>query len=61
METQCIRYTGYFLPKVAIKDYDIIIDGQNVFDQLVKNDMRTYNNIQKIVTDKEMITQLVVY
>ena len=25
-----------------------MIDGQNVFDQPVKNDLRTYNNIQKI-------------
>ena len=27
-----------------------MIDGQNVFDPPVKNDMRTYDNIQKIVT-----------
>ena len=25
-----------------------MIDGQNVFDQPVKNDLRTYDNIQKI-------------
>ena len=25
-----------------------MIDGKNVFDQLVKNDFRTYDNIQKI-------------
>ena len=31
------------------------------FDQPVKNDMRTYDNIRKIVTQvNEMITQLVV-
>ena len=27
-----------------------MIDGQNVFDQPVKNYMRTYDNIQKITT-----------
>ena len=27
-----------------------MIDGQNVFDQLVKNNLRTYDNIRKIAT-----------
>ena len=27
-----------------------MIDGQNLFDQLVKNDLRAYDNIQKIAT-----------
>ena len=30
-----------FLPKVEIKDYNFMIDGQNLFDQPVKNDLRT--------------------
>ena len=29
--------TGYFLPKVQIKDYNIMIDGRNFFDQPIKN------------------------
>ena len=29
--------TGYYLPKVEIKDYNVMIDGQNFFDQPVKN------------------------
>ena len=37
-------------PKVEIKDYNIMIDGQNSFDQPVKNDVKTCNNIQKIAT-----------
>ena len=37
--------TGYFLPKVEIKVCNIMIDGQNSFDQPVKNDLRTYDNI----------------
>ena len=41
-------HTGYYLAKVEIKDYNIMIDGENVFDQPVKIDMRTYNNIRKI-------------
>ena len=29
-----------------------MIDRRNFFDQLIKNDMRTYKNIQKIATDQ---------
>ena len=34
------RHTGYFLPKVEVTVYDVMIDGQNAFDQLVKNYLR---------------------
>ena len=39
--------TGYYLLKVEIKDY-VMIDGQNLSDQAVKKDIRTYDNIPKI-------------
>ena len=29
-----------------------MIDGQNIFDQPVKNNLRTYNNIRKITIDQ---------
>ena len=41
-------HTGCYLPKVEIKDCNVTIDGKNFFDQPVKSDMRTYNNIRKI-------------
>ena len=28
----------------------VITDGQNLFDQLVENSLKTYNNIRKIAT-----------
>ena len=31
-------YMPYFLPAVERKDYDVMIDGKNVFDQPLKND-----------------------
>ena len=43
-------HTGYYLPKVEIKDYNVMTDGKNFFDQPVKSDMRTYDNIPKIGT-----------
>ena len=42
--------TGYYLPKLKIKDCNVLIDGKNFFDQPVKSNMRTYDNIQKIAT-----------
>ena len=33
-----IRFIGYFLPKVEINDYNVMIYGQNFFDQPIKND-----------------------
>ena len=40
----------YYIPNVEIKDYNVIIDGKNFFDQPVKNDKVTYENIRKIAT-----------
>ena len=41
-------HTGYYLAKVGIKDYNVMIDGEKKFHQPVKSNMRTYDNIQKI-------------
>ena len=38
-----------------------MIDGKIFFDQPVKNDQRTYDDISKLQQVKEMITQPVVY
>ena len=39
-----------FFPAVETKDYNVMIDGNFFFDQPVKNDQRTYDDIQKIAT-----------
>ena len=38
----------YYLPTVEIKDYNIMINGENFFDQTIKNNKVTYDNIRKI-------------
>ena len=38
----------YYLPTVEIKDYNIMINGENLFDQPIKNNKVTYDNIRKI-------------
>ena len=42
--------TGYYLPKVEIKEYSVMIDGKNFFDRPINSCMKTYDSIQKIVT-----------
>ena len=38
----------YYLPTIEIKDYNIVINGENFFDQPIKNNKATYDNIRKI-------------
>ena len=39
---------GYYHPNVEIKEYNIMINGENFSDQPTKNDKVTYENIRKI-------------
>ena len=56
-ETQRTSHTGYYFLYVEIKDYNVMINGENFFDQPINNNKVTYENIRKI---KELITQLAV-
>ena len=49
-DTERTSHSGYYLPNVEIKDYNIMINGQNFFDQPIKNNKITYENIRKIAT-----------
>ena len=40
----------YYIPNVEIKDYNVMVDGKNFFDQPIKNNKTTYENIRKIAT-----------
>ena len=40
----------YYLPTVEIKDYNVLINGENVFDRSIKNNKVTYENIRKVAT-----------
>ena len=39
-----------YLQTVEIKDYNVMINEINFFDQSIKNDLKTYDNITKIQT-----------
>ena len=49
-DTQRTSHSGYYVPNVEIKDYNIMINGENVFDQPIKNNKVTYESIRKIAT-----------
>ena len=42
----------YYLPIVEIKDCNIMINGENFFDQPIKKNKVTYDNIRKIATGR---------
>ena len=46
-DTQRTSHSNYYLPNVEIKDCNITINGENFFDQPIK-DKTTHDNIRKI-------------
>ena len=51
-ESYRTSHSTYYLPKVEIKDYNVMIDGRNFFDQSINSMSDTYENIRKIATGK---------
>ena len=49
-DAQRIAHNSYYLPTLEIKDYNIMINGENFFDQPINNNKVTYENIRKITT-----------
>ena len=45
-------HSNYYCQKVEIKDYNVMIDGKNLFDQPVNSDLKTNENIRKIATSQ---------
>ena len=49
-DTKRTSAKDYYLPNVEIKDYNIMINGETFFDQPIKDNKVTYENIRKIAT-----------
>ena len=47
-ENDRTSHSAYYLPKLEIKDYNVMIDGRNFFDQPINNMNKTYENTRKI-------------
>ena len=42
----------YFLPRVNITNYNVLIDGRNFYDQPINDQIKKYDKIRKITTGK---------
>ena len=42
----------YFLPRVDIKDYNVLIDGRNFYDQDISDDFKKYEELRKVMTGR---------
>ena len=42
----------YFLPRVKIANYNVLIDGRNFYDQPINDQIKKYDKIRKIATGK---------
>ena len=51
-DAQRLSNKKYYLQNVETKDYNVMIDGKNFFDQPIKNDKVTYENIRKIAAGR---------
>ena len=49
-DTQRTSHSDYYLPNVELKDYNNMINGENFFDQPIKNNKITYENMREIAT-----------
>ena len=52
-DDQKISNKRYYIPDVELKDYNVMIDGKNFFDQPIKNDKAKYKNNRKNATGQE--------
>ena len=43
----------YFLPRVNMTIYNVLIDGRNFYDQPIDDQINKYDQIRKITTEKE--------
>ena len=42
----------FYLPKDIIKNYNVIINGKNFFDQPIDSDIKRYEEIRKLTTEQ---------
>ena len=40
----------YYLPKGTIKNYNVIINGKDFYDQVIDSDIKRYKEIRKLAT-----------
>ena len=59
-ENHRASHATYYLPKIEIKDHNVMIDSKKVFDQPINSMIKAYENLRKLLQVKGMTIQLVV-
>ena len=49
-------FSHYYVPKVEIKDFNVLIDGKSFFDLLVKNEEEAYEKIIEMSNNNDYTT-----
>ena len=49
-------FSKYYVPKVEIKDFNVLIDGKSLFDVAVKNRVEAYEKIIRISKNNDYTT-----
>ena len=49
-------FSKYYVPNVQIKDFNVLIDGKNVFDKSIKNEEETYEQIIEMGRNNDYTT-----
>ena len=51
-----ISFSKYYVPKVEIKDFNVLIDGKSLLDVAVKNRVEAYEKIIRISKNNDYTT-----
>ena len=46
------NHRKYFLPRVKINKYNVLIDGRNFYDQPISDQIRKYDEVRELTTGK---------
>ena len=49
-------FSHYYVPNIRIKDFDVLIDGKNLFDLPVKNEEKAYEKIMDMRNNNHYTT-----
>ena len=60
-EEETTSFSKYFVPKVEIKNFDVLIDGKSFFDGPVKNKEEAYETIMNISKSNDYTTGNLLY
>ena len=46
------NHRKYFLPRIDVTSYNVLVDGRNFYEQSINDQMKKYDEIRKIATGK---------